>query len=359
MRLYERIVSGHQKGLLATLARATLAFLALLYIGAYYLRRLFYGLHIIRKRRLPVPVISVGNLTLGGTGKTPFVMMLANRLKEKGVKVAVLSRGYGGRIDEAANDEAMMFAVEAPGIPLYVSPNRYKSGLKAVEEGAQVLILDDGFQHWRLKRDFDIVLVDAINPFGYGFIFPRGFLREPVSALRRADAIVLTHSDVPVPQMKKVMIEAIRRWAPKALFAEARHNPTKLVRIDKKEDERKPDFLKGKAVLGFCGLGNPLSFFVSLAQIGALIKAFFPLPDHFFYKARMIATLEALAKKLNCFCLVTTSKDAVKLAGFQFELPLFALGVELVLVKADSELFDRIFGVIAVMAKGVTFKEIN
>ncbi|MCX7703807.1 MAG: tetraacyldisaccharide 4'-kinase [Planctomycetota bacterium] len=346
MRLYERIVSGNQEGFFATLARASLAFIALLYLCAYYIRKLFYKIGLARCRKLPVPVISVGNLTLGGTGKTPFVVMLARYLKKSGVRVAVLSRGYGAVSPAGGNDEGILFSMEVPDVPLYASPNRYKAGLKAIEEGAQVLILDDGFQHWRLKRDLEIVLVDGINPFGYGFVFPRGFLREPVSALGRAEVVVLTHSDVPVPRLKDVMWEAIRKRAPNALYLEAVHQATKLVRLDRKEDEKNPSFLKDKSVLGFCGLGNPHSFFVSLAQLGARIKAFHALPDHFNYKAKIVSALEAHAKKVKCDFMVTTMKDGVKVAGFEVDVPLYALGVEVVVTKGSDELFSRVDGLL-------------
>lgn len=342
MRLYERIVGGYKEGLLASLARAFLALLALFYLIAYYSRCLVYRLHLVKRRRLDAPVVSVGNLTLGGTGKTPFVMMLADELRRRDVKVAVLARGYGATISGVANDETLMFLTEAPDVPLYTSSNRFRAGLEALKDGAELLILDDGFQHWRLERDLDILLIDGINPFGYGFIFPRGLLREPVGAMKRADVVVLTHSDVPVERLKRVIEQTIKSRSPEGFFCEAVHRPKELIRLDKKEKAKKASFIKDKNVLAFCGLGNPHSFFISLAQLGARIKAFHSLPDHFKYKARIVSALETHAKKLNCDFMVTTAKDAVKLEHFDFEVPLYVLTIEMEMKTGKDELFAKV-----------------
>lgn len=192
---YERLVSGAEKGIAAAFLRTFLGLLSLLYLAAFYLRRALYALHIVKVHSLPCKVISVGNITLGGTGKTPFVEYIVRLISQKGAKTAIITRGYK-QTHNAASDEVLLLKELLPEIPVYVGANRYLAGERAIREtGAQCLILDDGFAHWRLARDLNIILIDSLNPFGHARIFPRGMLREPLSGLARASIFILTKTD--------------------------------------------------------------------------------------------------------------------------------------------------------------------
>jgi len=345
MRYWERLVSGQRQGFGAFFLRAMLGLLSVPYRLALYLRRLAYALRLRRRHRLGVPVISVGNLTLGGTGKTPMVLMLHRWLEARGVPHAILARGYGAEGDEE-NDEAREAMRIAPEIRIYIGANRLKTGGRAVKDGAEVVILDDGFQHWRLLRDLDIVLVDATRPFGYGRLFPRGMLREPVGALRRADVIVLTRADVPPRAVKAATRIGIERLAPGVPVLEAEHRPVRLVRIDKK-GEKPLEYLKGRDVLAFCGTGNPSAVFIGLAKMGAKVRAFHALDDHARYGGKLVGALEDQAKRLGCKAMVTTLKDGVKLEHFEFALPVYALEVEMVMTSGEDILraaVERLLG---------------
>ena len=178
---------------------------------------------VLRAQPIGVPVVSVGNLTLGGTGKSPMVRWLARWFRQSGVSPAVVSRGYGSAAGEA-NDEALELRLLLPDVPHVQNPDRVAGGREAVEKyGAQLVLLDDGFQHRRIARDLDIVLLDALTPFGYGHVFPRGMLREPVSGLRRADAVVLSRADLIEPAEREAIWRVVRRYAPASICVEAAH----------------------------------------------------------------------------------------------------------------------------------------
>lgn len=339
-RPYERIISGYTKNPLYVMIRLMLSFFAFFYFLALFVRVLLYRIRIFRSYSVGVPVVSVGNLTLGGTGKTPCVVSLARRLSAKGLNVAVLMRGYGADVDGICEEAAEIKRL-VPKVQVYTGKNRYKSARKAVADGAQVLILDDGFQHWRIKRDIDIVLVDATNPFGYGYIFPRGLLREWPSALKRADIIILTRTDIPPVSTKLATIAAIKRYAPDTPILQSIHKPKRLIRIPKGKS-KDISWLKGKRVLAFCGLANPAAFLMTLTMSGAKTAAFHAFSDHQRYHGRLVGALEEQAKKLNCRAMVTTLKDAVKLTNYDFSIPLYALEIEFLITKGEEMLTEHL-----------------
>ncbi len=224
-RVFRELVSGQRQGLWADAARAGLRMLE----GPYALGAAWRGWRYDSGRadvnHVPVPVISVGNLTVGGTGKTPMVAWLAKMLLNAGRRVAVLSRGYGASPNQP-NDEALMLAQVVPEAVHLQDPDRSAAARQAVAGGADVLVLDDGFQHRRLARDLDIVLLDGLAPFGHDHLLPRGLLRESVRGLRRAAAIVVTRSDLLDATARHSLCQRIAQLAPQAVLAWARHQPT-------------------------------------------------------------------------------------------------------------------------------------
>lgn len=261
--------------------------------------------------RAAVPVVSVGNLTLGGTGKTPCVEWVARFFRERGVQVAILSRGYGS--EHGRNDEAMVLEENLPDVPHLQGADRAALAETAVEElEAELLILDDGFQHRRLHRDLDIVLIDLTCPPTRDFMFPRGTLREPASGLRRAGAVLLTRAD----QVPAAEVEAVKAWLarrfPGVPVATTEHRPTELTGCD---GERAPVLsLASKAVGAFCGIGNPAAFRHTLEGLGATVTTFRAFPDHHRYTREDADDLTRWAEALPAGAVIaTTQKDWVKL----------------------------------------------
>lgn len=259
-------------------------------------------------RQAPVPVVSIGNLTTGGTGKTPLVEFLARALCESH-RVVILSRGYRG--GKTANDESRLLARRLPEVPVLQDPDRVRGAKRAVEEfGAEVIVLDDGFQHRRLGRAVDIVLIDALCPFGFGRILPAGLLREPCRSLARADLVVLTRADAVSEGERRHLIDQVTRLAPRAGWMEAAFAPVGLVGADG-STARLAD-LAGRKVVAFCGIGNPRGFWATLASLGARILESREFPDHHEYSMVDKATLARLAQDRGAEWLVATEKDLVK-----------------------------------------------
>lgn len=260
--------------------------------------------------RAAVPVIAVGNITVGGTGKTPMVEWVARWYRRRGVRVAILSRGYGQT--EGMNDEGRVLDENLPDVPHLQDPDRVRLAQIAVEElEAEVLVLDDGFQHRRLARDLDIVLLDALDPFGLGRLLPRGLLREPARSLRRAGVVVLSRADlVSEAERRAIRAEAERRAGP-LRWVEARHAANDL------SDDQGRSWplaeLAGKEVAAFCGIGNPEGFRRTLETLGVTPKGFRVFPDHHSYTAADVADLSGWVQGLGAELALTTQKDSVKL----------------------------------------------
>jgi len=263
------------------------------------------------RRRVSLPVISVGNITVGGMGKTPMVIELLKRLHRMDAAPAVVARGYG-RAGYAANDEQLLIQERCP-FAVYVSDaDRIAGATRAAELGADVIVLDDGFQHRRLARDLDIVLVDATCPFGYGHLLPRGLLREPPSALRRAHAVVLARCDQ-VSIDEAAWIQArLRDLVPRAVHMKCRHRITSVEPLD---GARAGIDLSGRRVVLFAGIANPAAFATTISTLGATIVAKRWYRDHHRYTADDVASLTRAGQFPDHDVLVTTEKDAVKLAG--------------------------------------------
>jgi tetraacyldisaccharide 4'-kinase len=279
----------------------------------------------------------VGNLTLGGTGKTPMVEWVSRWYRARGVRVAILSRGYGQQ--GGRNDEARVLDENLPDVPHLQGADRVDLAHRAVEElESELLVLDDGFQHRRLARDLDIVLLDALMPFGLGRIFPRGLLREPVGSLRRAGVVVLSRADlIDEAARAAVRTEAERRAGP-LRWAEARHAPLDL--IDDEGASTPLGSLEGRTIAAFCGIGNPEGFRRTLETLGVSVVGFRAFPDHHAYSAADVADLTAWALSLGADLALTTQKDSVKLRAASLgPTPLRALRIGLEFL-AGAEVMD-------------------
>lgn len=330
---YHAIVSGARRGLFAAAARAGLSMCTPLYRAGLAIDQ---ALKI--PRRVDAPVISVGNLTAGGTGKTPVVAWLTQRLRASGWQPGLLSRGYKGA--EGENDEKLVLDALCPGVPHIQQSDRVAAG-RELAKSCDVLILDDGFQHRRLARDTDIVLIDALRPWGYGHVLPRGLLREPPEALRRASLVVITRVDLISEAERQKLEWTIGRFTG-APIATGRFAPTRLVSVNgtkiKLRDHANAD------AAAFCGLGNPDGFAATLAQFGMSIpqERFRAFPDHHRYSRADMDALGRWADSLGVDMLVTTRKDLVKFDSSHVgSTPILAIDIAFEPVHR-SELFDAV-----------------
>src|SRR5262249_19248562 len=250
-------MAGERRGPGPTLKRLGLWLASVPYGVAVGLRKGLFDRGWRRVTRAGVPVVSVGNLTVGGTGKTPCVEYVARRLRAWDRRVAVLSRGYGS--DGGPNDEALVLEDNLPDVPHLQGADRAALARTAVEElEAELVILDDGFQHRRLARDLDVVLLDATDPFGHGRLFPRGLLREPASSLRRADTVLLTRCDQVPESTVNDLTDRVRRLAPDRPVVPTKHAP--VAWLQHGQPDRPTDALHGRPAAAFCGIGNPDAF---------------------------------------------------------------------------------------------------
>ncbi len=336
---YRALVAGEIHGPWPALQRGGLWALSVPYGWVMHLRNRLYDRGWKRSYRAPVPVVSIGNLTLGGTGKTPCVAYVADFFYRCRRRVAILSRGYGGT--SGLNDEALVLAENLPDVPHLQGPDRVALATAAVRDRhCDVLVLDDGFQHRRLARDLDVVLVDVTLPWGHGHLFPRGLLREGRAGIRRAGMIVLTRCDqVGEPERRRLRAR-IARIAPDVPVAETVHRPLDLMNSERTVVSL--DRLRGRPVAAFCGIGNPAAFRQTLTGLGLTVAAFRPFPDHHAYARTDHEALTAWAQRQARDCIViTTQKDLVKLRRTRLgDRELWALRIRLGF-EAGQEIFDQ------------------
>jgi tetraacyldisaccharide 4'-kinase len=332
------LVSGHTQGLRASLFRMVLSTLEPLYHLATAFRNYRFDRNPSLSTQIGVPVISVGNLTVGGTGKTPVVLWIAQYLREKDLRVAIISRGYGA--ESSRNDEAMELEQRLPDVPHVQHADRVEGAKIAIDElETQVLLLDDAFQHRRIARDLDLVLIDALCPFGYGHLLPRGLLRESLRGLRRAQAVILTRSDLVSDKEKGQIKSQVLSVAPNTAWIEASHTPGRL--IDATNACVEISHLAGATVAGFCGIGNPDGFRKTLEKCGAKIVTFRTFADHHAYTAEDVRELNAWAKQSGAELIICTQKDLVKLRIDSLaNIPLFALQIDMK-IHVGNELLQR------------------
>ncbi|NIP27265.1 MAG: tetraacyldisaccharide 4'-kinase [Phycisphaerae bacterium] len=316
---YRKLVSGESTGPGAALLRFLLAIGATIYGLIIGLRNFLYSKEWLKIHKADVPVISIGNITTGGTGKTPLVIRLCNLLisipqfKLTSSQCAILTRGYkaakhSGCKSGGYGDEPAVLAQGCPGIQVVVNPDRIAGAAEAISRfGAKVLIMDDGFQHRRLCRDLDIVSIDATIPFGYGRLLPAGLLREPVTALKRADAAVITRC-AQVCEAELTQLEAkLGQVNPEMVIARSVHAPVCAKSVDDREISLEE--LKNKRIFAFCGIGNPDAFFNTVVGLGAELAGSKVFDDHYHYSDDCIADIYEQAKGQDADLILTTQKD--------------------------------------------------
>jgi len=344
------IMSGQQRGLFAFGARGLLAGAEAVYGSVVSLRNRQYDRGGKAVHRVGVPVISVGNITAGGTGKTPFVAWIANWFEQRSTNVALVSRGYGARAN-GKNDEALELELRLPRVPHVQNADRVAAARQAISGfETQLVVLDDAFQHRRIYRDLDIVLIDALEPFGYGHLLPRGLLREPLSSLRRAHLIALSRADLVTANQRAEIRATVRRHAPNATWIEVAHRPRRLVsetnaRLGSSEisSENSIDTLRGLRIAAFCGIGNPLGFRRTLENSGVIVCAFREFPDHHLYSRDDTSSLATWLDTMDIDLALCTMKDLVKLRVDQIgRHPLRALMIDVEILAGREELESQL-----------------
>ena len=350
--LYKKIIDSNRKTIYEPLFRVLNA-LSFFYSALMRLRSRCYSSGWLSSKELGCRAVSIGNLTLGGTGKTPMTLWLARMLKERGHRPAILSRGYKGTFQgsvkvvsdgqrvllspESAGDEPVMMADRLKDVPVLVGANRYSSGLYAIQQfDADVLLLDDGYQHLSLRRDCNILLLDYANPFGNGLVFPSGHLREPAESIERADLICFTRC----PEEGSLSIGDFPLNIKKPLV-KTRPRLSAWVSLDTGE-RLPPEGLCGEPVLAFCGIARPEDFQRLLDKAGVRTVSKVDFPDHHFYSQHdLIRIRHGLG---NARCIATTEKDAVKIRLFLTDVPIFYAEIDLEILEGEELLIRSVLG---------------
>jgi tetraacyldisaccharide 4'-kinase len=337
--------------------RASLSAAAAAYRAALTARSASYRIGLLSTRGLPVPVISVGNVTVGGSGKTPLAEVVVLALREMGARPAIVSRGYGRRTRGVrivadggglrlgvrdGGDEPVLLAQRLPGVPIVVGESRYEAGAVAVGTCfANALVLDDGFQHRTLYKDLEIVVVSGSDPWGNGRLFPRGSLREPLSALKRAGLVVVTNP--PTAAATSDIAHVLRQRGSAATVLSGAYRPTSLRRGDHVRAEA-PEALRGQRVLMLAGLAAPGGFVATAEGLGAEVAGLAEFPDHHWYTPGDLARVAARVRETGAEAVLTTEKDWVRLREMTLrDVPFWVLSVRLDL-GADSVALAQVLG---------------
>ncbi|MDA7925622.1 tetraacyldisaccharide 4'-kinase [Mariniblastus sp.] len=343
-------ISGHRKGIVAVLIRTSLGCATPIYRTVIYLRNKKFDIAIKRVnkkiiRNAGIPVISVGNLTTGGTGKTPMVIWITKRLRSYGMRVALVSRGYGSEARngvDGPNDEALEMEHRLPDAPHLQDPDRYRMTQIAFHElDSEIIVLDDAFQHRQLARDLDIVLIDATAPFGFNRLLPRGLLREPLNSLSRSDLIVLTRVHLISIANRNAIVQKIKRYAPNIPIAETRIRASHLLQFDGQTEEIAK--LKGQPVFIFCGIGNPENFKLSLEKLNCDSVGFERYPDHYHYQRSDLEHIKDSAQANGAAMIVCTHKDLVKIGTNRLGgIPVYAMVVDVEFLSGEKEVEEHL-----------------
>ena len=322
---------------LITPVRFLLTPFSFIYFLIISLRNFFYNKHIFKIHSLDAKVISIGNITWGGSGKTPLVLSIAEELSKQGIKFAILTRGYG-------KDEEGLFK----DLKVIVNKDRVKGAKDAITRySVKTLLLDDGFQHRRLKRDLDIICIDAANPFGNGWVIPAGILREGLNSLKRADIFLITKADlIPDEGILETLEKKLKGINSKAVIVKSIHQAQHFYKLS---DKRKIDLneLKNKDIVLVSAIGSPCSFEKTVLNLGLKVKRHFIFRDHYWYKEKDLKKIDIYCKKNNINTVITTEKDAVKLKAVSCQLSaisLLVLCIKLKVIENEKAFYSRLFG---------------
>jgi len=331
--------------------------ISIVYGGLVKLREALYKKGFLQSKRLPCPVVSIGNITVGGTGKTPMTLYVAELIRRFGYKVAIVSRGYKGKAEKTggivhdgriicmepdqAGDEPFMMAKRLRSVPVIVGKDRFRAGMLAVKEfNPDVVLLDDGFQHLRLYRDIDLVLLDFSSPFGNGNLLPRGILREPASSLSRADALILTRSDSAPGSIKANLVDRLMYLSQKRSVYITFHAPYifKVVKaagdiehIDlSKSRDWNSEIIKGRNVFAFSGIARNEDFIHTVESFGCNVSGFAGFSDHHKYSDEDINKILRSAKNAGAEIVCTTEKDYARMGHSKsWPIDLVIIGIEI------------------------------
>lgn len=346
---FYKLASGKYSGGLHLIPAGILSVFSLMY-GIVV--RIVLAISLNRKITPPIPVISVGNITVGGTGKTSLVEYIISALKREGRHPAVVTRGYkriatkGIHSYETMGDEPAMLERNT-GVPVVVDSNRLRGITRALKEyGVDSIILDDAFQQWKIAKRLEIVCIDATNPFGCVKLLPRGLLREPLTSLSRADIIIFTKTNsTPVSDSLR---QDVRKFAPQSVVVESMHRPIGFYLLGDSSSMQK---LGGKSYLLFSGIGDPRSFEEGVKNMGVSVAHAMQFPDHHPYTVNDMNTIFAHARRFQADAVITTEKDAMRLQRLQLasgSFPIFIFKIELTITKNEDGFLHRLRGVYSV-----------
>ena len=347
------LMTDKRRGSLAGGIKFLLFILSIFYLLGVICLRLLYKFGILESVRLSKPVISVGNVTLGGVGKTPLVLNISQLLQARGKKPSVLLRGYmpkgNERTQSPKSDEAQLLEELLPDVPVGVGKNRLNTARQILlDHDPDVFVLDDGFQHWRVRRDLNIVAIDAANPFGNGHLLPRGILREPLYSLRRAHIFVLTKSDLGHENIK-IIKSKLNRINSRATIFQAVHLPQYFQDVHGGQRYELSNMDK-KTAVSLCAIGDPGSFQKNVRSLGVQVDKDFVFRDHYCYTRDDILRIVKETESLGADFIITTYKDAIKLREFKDSMPenlkVLFLHVALQIKERGNEFIDRLSGVL-------------
>ncbi len=350
---YYKLISGHKKGCFAALLKILLTAVAQVYSIIITLRNLLYNTKVLKTHHKKAIIISVGNITTGGTGKTPLVVWLCNLLCERNINCAILTRGYKTKkksnlfkvessepATQNYTDEPAILYESCPQSKVIVNPDRVASAAEAIGKfAASVLIMDDGFQHRRLARNLDIVTIDSTRPFGYGKIFPAGLLREPVNSLKRADAAIITRCDQITTSELIKLEKTLQVINPNMIIARSVHTVVGAKTASGKKINI--ENINGEKIFAFCGIGNPNAFLNTIKALGAELAGSKIYNDHYRYTDACLADIYKQAKHIKADLILTTQKDWTKIKHLKLEtngIPLAYLAIEIKFLEGEDEL---------------------
>ena len=339
---YRKLISGQSNGFGACLLRLLLRILAIGYSLVVQLRNFLYFKGLLKVHKVDAAVFCIGNITVGGTGKTPLVVWLCN-LIAKNYQYAILTRGY--KAAQNSIDEPAILAENCPEAEVIVNPDRVAGAAEAIDKyAAKVLIMDDGFQHRRLARDLDVVAIDATQPFGYGKLLPAGLLREPVSSLDRAGAVVITRCDQIADAELDELERKLRATNSEMVIAKSIHAP--VYAKSKDNEQIRVEQLKCRKIFAFCGIGNPDAFLNTIKDLGAELAGSKVYDDHYHYTDACLTEISEQAKELGADLILTTQKDWTKvISNSEFPIseskshpPFSYLAVEIKFLTGEDKL---------------------